>query len=153
MIKNLIFILSQKWHQRCIRISKFLFIACGFSSGIFNVLGHIPNALTSSIYMAFLHFSLAFYLTWTIVSDANEGRKLIFSKNLNKKIESSKSNLEKGSPNESNQKNGPRSQPIDWLLVSLRLSKIAFFPHSIIILSFYSNSKKPIDPLSSEQVS
>ncbi|XP_074599542.1 uncharacterized protein LOC141853922 isoform X2 [Brevipalpus obovatus] len=144
--------ISMKWQQRFITISKALFIACAFSSSVFNVYGHMPNALVSSIYMTLLHTSLAFYLTWTIVSDANEGRKMIFSRISWKKLKFSGPGSRVTSPDVANRKPESQPPPIDWLQVSLRLSRIAYFPHAIVILGFYSNSRKPIDPLSSEQM-
>ena len=143
------------WRRYFITTSKWLFVLCSFSSTIFNVLEYEPNSLTSALYVAIVYPSLVFFLTWVIFSDADEGRKVIFYKISDcGKNHSATENIKKSSSDTTLRGTCKEALggKIDLPQLLLRISRIAYFSHAIIIVGFYSRARESIDPLNPKQV-
>ena len=137
-------------------IARALAISCCFSLAIFNYNQTVPTALSSAFFTAFVYSGLLFYLFCDICSYAQDGRKAILKTIERRNVdEFSSENEEKSSvdinSNEKNKKS--KVKTIDLLLILLRLSKIAYFPSTIVIFCFYAVAKKPIDLISLDHVS
>lgn len=133
-----------------------LFIICSFSSAIFNVLLIEATPFLTASYMAIIYTLGAFYCIWLILPSADEARVVIFAKNPEKVSNSFESNGKLALDTNANTKmpvKSGSSQGFDLLQILLRLSRLAYFPSTLVILAFYSSVRKPFDATASEQVS
>ncbi|XP_074603187.1 uncharacterized protein LOC141856687 [Brevipalpus obovatus] len=148
--------ISHKWMRIFIQTSKLLLVICSFSSVIFNSYGVEITPFSSALYIAIVYSTYAFFVIWCIFSSGDEARVVIFSKNPEETPNSSdkngKSALDNNANNQKSVQNNS-SQELDLLQVLLKLSRVAYFPSTMVILAFYSSVREPFDGLTSKQIS
>lgn len=113
------------------------------------------DAIATTVYVTILYSGLAVIFGWIILSSWGDGRNLTCSMSIEKS--SAASDLDEESllnedPHfpESAKKDCVANH--DWLLIVMKLSEVAYFPSTMIILAFNATAREPIDLLSTEQV-
>ncbi|XP_074594469.1 uncharacterized protein LOC141849864 [Brevipalpus obovatus] len=158
----LVVLLSENFHRTLNKkkkkiltyISILVSIICSFSSVIYNVFEIEMGASATAVYIITLYSGLAITLGWTILS-SDEGMRKLKSRVKTRKSSDASDLEEESSFNSAIIRKSKRKNYIpksDWMLIFMKLSELAYFPSTMIILAFNSTASKPLDLLSIEQI-
>ncbi|XP_074602926.1 uncharacterized protein LOC141856497 isoform X1 [Brevipalpus obovatus] len=145
---------TMKQRSLLLGIAQGLIVLCCFSLAIFNVRSVAPTSQSSAIFIGLLYSGLMFYLFCDICWYAQGGREMIIEKMVKRKTETNHCENHTQSSLDINSNDGKKvqSRRANFLLIFLRLSKIAYFPSTIVIFTFYATMKEPVDLISFNQV-